>query len=59
VKKLFFLLLVIGGIAAAVTIIMRRNSESSYEDSWDTFSDMGSKVRDKASELGRSARGAA
>jgi hypothetical protein len=45
-KKLFFALLIIGGVIAAVNYWMRR-SEGSYEDTWETFADMGSKVRDR------------
>jgi hypothetical protein len=45
-KKLFFALVIIGGIAALVSYLMRR-SEGSYDDTWETFADMGSKVRDR------------
>ena len=47
-KKLFMALLVIGSIAAIVAIVMQRRSEGSFEDTWDSFSEMGSKVRDAA-----------
>jgi hypothetical protein len=44
-KKLFFLLLLIGGIAAVVVFLQRR-SEGTFEDTWDTFSELPGKVRD-------------
>lgn len=50
-RKLFMLLLVLGSIAAIVAIVMQRRSEGSFDDTWDTFTDMGSKVRDAAKGL--------
>jgi len=52
-KKLFFALLIIGGIVAAVSYVMKR-SEGSYEDTWETFADVGNKVRDRV-PFGRAA----
>lgn len=49
-KKLLFLLVVIAGIAAVVTVL-RKRSEGGYEDSWDTFAEIPSRLRD----LGKSA----
>jgi hypothetical protein len=49
-KRLLFLLLVIGGIAAVVVLLQRR-SQGSFEDEWDTFSEL----PDKARESGESA----
>jgi hypothetical protein len=50
-KKLLMFLIVFGSIAAVVAVVMRRRSEGSFDDTWGTFTDMGSKVRDAASGL--------
>ncbi len=50
-RKFFMALLVIGSIAAIVAIVMQRRSQGSFEDTWDSFSEMGNKVRDAAKGL--------
>ncbi len=49
-KKLLFLLVLIAGIAAVVTVV-RKRSEGSFEDTWDTFTELPDRIRD----LGKSA----
>jgi hypothetical protein len=44
-KKLLLALVVIGGIAAVV-MVLRKRSEGSFEDSWDTFSELPGQARD-------------
>lgn len=58
-KKFLLFLLIVGGIVAAVAIVMRRRSEDTFEDTWESFADYGTKMKDKASELGKGARDAA
>jgi len=55
-KKFLLFLLLVGGIVAAVAIVMRRRSEDTFEDTWESFADYGTKIKDETGELGKGAR---
>jgi hypothetical protein len=44
-KKLLVLLLVLGGVAAVI-LVLRKRSSGSFEDTWDTFTELPEETRD-------------
>ncbi len=43
-KKLLMLVLLVAGVAALVMVV-RKRSEDSFEDAWDTFAELPSRIR--------------